>query len=397
MGSCGKQRRVMAEPRENQAHITFRTYNPFEHIDLAENIWELLQEKCRHSFFSSWGWVSTWIRSLPAMCRVQLIVGYRGGDPVLAFFIGANKGFKYRVLPTSTMSLNATAQPRYDSLYIEYNTILYDESAESVVGEFKKFICTLPWDELVLPGLSPRFARDFALTNTLKCESSYVLSEEVCNSYWVELEKIRTFDYDYFKLLSANKRSQIRRSIKQYELDGELAVEESATAEEAIGMYEELAALHQFEWKKRGEPGAFSNEYFYLFHRELIRSRFKHDEIQLLRIRSGTNTIGILYSFVYQGEVLFYQSGFRYSTENVHRPGLVSHYLAVLHNARKGMKTYDFLAGDSAYKSSLSTDSTTMCWVKLVKNRRRLRLEKNMLGFKRQLRSLVAGLQRSGT
>jgi CelD/BcsL family acetyltransferase involved in cellulose biosynthesis len=153
--------------------------------------------------------------------------------------------------------------------------------------------------------------------------------------------------------------------------------------------------LHQIEWKKRGEPGAFSNEYFYLFHRELIRTRFDRNEIQLLRIRSGTITIGILYSFVYQGDVLFYQSGFRYSTENVHRPGLVSHYLAVLHNARKGMKTYDFLAGDSAYKSSLSTDSTTMCWLRFVRNRRRLCLEKNLLVFKRQLKSLASRLHRS--
>jgi hypothetical protein len=375
-----------SQDRGNQ--LQFKTYDPFENYERVEELWKTMLAKSQHSYFTSWGWISTWIKSLPVESGVKLSVGYRNDKPVLAFFMGNRRYRKYGLLPSHILSLNSTGNPHYDCLYIEYNSMLSDTTAGPLIQELSDYLGTLVWDEFILPGMSPGGLQDVEAINTVSPERFQVLSDTVSDSYYVDLEKIRAAGMDFMKLLSANKRSQIRRSIKQYELDGKVEAEEARGMDEALVMFDEMVAMHQAEWNRRGEPGVFSSRYLVQFHRELIRSRFDHHEIQLLKVRNNLKTIGYLYSFVYRGDVLFYQSGFSYNTENVYRPGLVSHYYAILHNTVKGMKTYDFLAGEADYKRSLSTNIVKMYWMRWIKSPRRYRIEKNLLALKNHVKSM---------
>jgi hypothetical protein len=378
---------VMSKSIGHEGRLLFQTYNPFEDYGPVEELWNIVLEKSRHSYFTSWGWISTWIKSLPAESGVRLIVGFQNDSPILAFFTGHRKYTKYGFLPSRTISLNSTGDHNFDRLYIEYNSILSDEFAGSFVQELLDYLASLGWDEFILPGLSSEFVQNHALQEVASGRF-HVLLDEVSNSYYVDLEKIRAAGMDYMKLLSANKRSQIRRSIKQYELEGKVEAEEARTPDEALAMFAELVVMHQQEWNRRGEPGVFAGRFMLQFHQELIRSRFDHGEIQLLRIRTPSTTLGYLYSFMYRGEVLFYQSGLKYAAGNVYRPGLVSHYFAILYNAGKGMLKYDFLAGESDYKRSLSTDSTSMYWMRWIKSQPRFLVERNILALKNRIKSM---------
>lgn len=377
----------MSNQQSETPPLRFQVYNPFRNFERVEEIWKTMLAKSRHSYFTSWGWISTWIKSLPAASEVELFVGYRGDAPVLAFFMGSREYRKYGLLPSRILSLHATGNPYYDCLYIEYNSILNDATAGAFFRELCAYLNNLRWDEIVLPGLSSEFFRGSEAPGADYSGNFYVLFDAIENSYYVDLEKIRSAGMDLLKLLSANKRSQIRRSIRQYELQGPVQIEEAASADEALAMLEDLAAAHQREWNRRGEPGVFSNRYLRQFHQELVRARFDYGEIQLLKISANAKPIGYLYNFVYRENVLFYQSGFQYGAENVYRPGLVSHYYAILHNAAKGLKTYDFLAGESEYKKSFSTDSTQMYWMRWIKNPRRYFIEKNIIAVKNRVKS----------
>jgi CelD/BcsL family acetyltransferase involved in cellulose biosynthesis len=213
--------------------------------------------------------------------------------------------------------------------------------------------------------------------------------DRVAKSHFVELHKIRDAGMDYLSLLSANKRSQIRRSIKQYEVDAKIQSQQATSAEEALVMLDELARLHEQAWQNRGKTGAFSNKYFFEFHKNLVRNHFCTGSIQLLHIFSEKETIGYLYNFIHHRKVLFYQSGLNYSAGNHYRPGLVSHYYAILHNAVQNMDTYDFLAGDAEYKRSLATDSVPMYWVRLIRSRQRYGLETGSKKIKQAIRTLL--------
>ena len=372
----------------NIDHLNIKYYNPFNDFEPVEIIWCSLLEKTNHSYFLSWGWMANWIKSLPSASDLRLVVGYIEKDPVFAFFVGTKKMRKYGFLPTRIMSLNSSADPYFDKLFIEHNSILVDQSITLREKVFHAILSLQDWDEFILPGISPEFLENGRLFSNKHSQRLNFLIDESMQSFFVELDKIRAAGMSYLQILSANKRSQIRRSIKQYEKDGKIQIVEAASVDECRTMFDALVSLHQQEWAKREISGAFSNNYLYQFHLDLISSRFANREIQLLHIFNNKMTIGYLYNFTYRGNVLFYQSGFNYMNENIYRPGIVSHYFAILYNASKNYLIYDFLAGDSAYKSSLSTNSIPIYWARLIKKRWRWLLVKKVFEVKNLLERL---------
>ncbi len=373
---------AVADQPPGKHNLAFKIYNPFADFETVRALWLAMLDQSAHGFFTSWGWISTWLNSLPETSNVRLVVGYHGEEAVEALFVGGAARRRYRFLPSKILSLNSTGNPYYDKLYIEDNSILLKPGASFRPGEILGFLDFFAWDEFHLPGASGDFMGQPGLFGRRRGVG--LLVDEAADAHFVRLEKIREANMDYYKLLSANKRSQIRRSIKQYELDGALQVREAESAGEALEMLNSLAALHQQAWEKRGDPGAFANDHFRRFHRELVGSRFGKGEIQILRVFNDKMTIGYLYNFIFKKHVLFYQSGLNYENANIYRPGLVAHYYAVLHNAQKGMDVYDFLAGNDDYKKSLSTDSRPMQWSRLVKGKRRLFLEQMAAGLRRR-------------
>ncbi len=68
--------------------LKFAEYHPKTDIALIEQYWRGLLKECPHHYFLSWGWMSTWLNSLPAEHGVRLVVGFQEdkNEPVLAFF-----------------------------------------------------------------------------------------------------------------------------------------------------------------------------------------------------------------------------------------------------------------------------------------------------------------------
>lgn len=186
---------------------------------------------------------------------------------------------------------------------------------------------------------------------------------------------------DYLSLLSANTRAQIHRSCRLYGHPESLGCEVASDPQSAIDIYHELIGLHQDTWANRNKEGAFFSDFMRQFHRQLIQSRFEHDEIQLIRIKCKNNTIGCLYNFVYRNNVYFYQSGIHYASDKQLKPGLITHVEAIQYNATAGHKTYDFLGGDSRYKMSLATHHNRLISVRLQKPLLKFRIENALKTF----------------
>lgn len=342
-------------------------------------------EKTPHGYFNSWGWVSVWLASLPDDQEIRLLAAFLGDEPVMGLFIGRTRGLRYGFLPSHTFAMNATGNPRFDQILIEYNRAIIAPGFEPNWTELWEAVGH--WDEFILPGI----ASDFTKTIESQIDAIgkfHLITDKVENSYWVDLQKIRSANMDYLSLLSSNRRSQIRRSLREYTQEGEIKIRQAGSRSEALEMYTDLIELHQREWKKRGKLGAFANDYFCTFHQSLINERFESGEIQLLRVDVDMRPIGFLYSFSYQERVYFYQSGFSYGEGNAQRPGLVSHYLAILHNANLGLGIYDFLAGEAQYKSSLATHSEIISWVRLIHGSARLQFEESLLAIRNRIKSM---------
>ncbi len=371
------------------AHLKFAQYHPVDDYSLVEKHWCALLQECQHHYFLSWGWMSTWLKSLPAQHGVRLIVGFLGDAPALAFFAGLSSKKWGKLFRSQVVSLNTTGIPFFDKIYLEYNTALIRPGltidAEGLLHALDGFA----WDEFYLPGLSAQFVKQFDDLMNDSTRFSLVVEQKSAASY-IDLEQVREAGMDYLRFVSPNKRNQIRRSIKEYEKDGKIEIQAAKTPHEALEFLDKLAALHQKEWQERGVKGAFSNEYFFQFHRDLVSGRFPHGEIQVLSISTPHTVLGYLYSFIYNNRVYFYQSGLNYLPGNVYRPGLVSHYHAILFNTEAGKSVYDFMAGEADYKTSMATGTEDVYWVRVYRNRLVFLSWRYFAAFKNQVKLVPA-------
>lgn len=351
--------------------------------DLAPS-WLDLQSRAAASYFTSWGWIGCWLRHLPASVRPQLLHARLGASTVGLAVIVRRRIWRQKIFPSNALFLNETGDPRFDHLTLEHNGILVDTrvSYPVVPGCIRFLLDHDPhWDELVLNRVSNPGAFRYAIPPS---SHAALLHDAVRPCHYVDLTAVKHGD-DYLARLSANTRYQLRRSLRQYERQGDLTVEAARSAEEADAFLGELKSLHQAYWRQKGRGGAFANPFFERFHRSLIADRFACGEIQLLRIRAGTEPIGYLYNLLLDGHVCNYQSGFVYSDKNSVKPGFVSHYLAILHNLRAGARLYDFLASDDRYKRSLGTHSREMVSLCVQRKRVKFRLGRRLRRLKQRL------------
>ncbi|MBX3412969.1 MAG: GNAT family N-acetyltransferase [Pirellulales bacterium] len=358
---------------------------PLTDVAVLESLWKALAPLCEHSFFNSWSWIGCWLECLPETIRPLVLRVEQAGQLLgLGLFV-PRKVRRRGVVRSRVLCLHEVGDPDCDALRIEHNGLLVQRGREEVVARgVVAYLDRAPaWDEIFLSGM----AADNALLGTAAAaaSSARLVIESREPSLFVDLEALRRDGADYLSRLSGNTRSQIRRSMREYETRGPLTIVAAASVEEAESYLGELARLHQQLWTSRGEAGAFAGEFFSRFHRTLVRQCFAAGNIQLLRIAAGEATIGYLYNFVSGGHIAFYQSGFAYDENPKLKPGLVSHTLAIELNRQLGHRVYDFLASEAQYKRSLATDSQEMVWAVLQRPRLQFDLERRLRQLKRQM------------
>ncbi|MFQ5642240.1 MAG: GNAT family N-acetyltransferase [Thiogranum sp.] len=342
--------------------------------------WQQLERKVKPVYFLSWGWTGTWLRLLPDTITPQVLTArYRDETVGLAILVRNTRSGRHLVTSAKTLVLNETGNPDYDLLTIEYNDFLVlKEYQTEITGACLKHLLNRldDWDEILIraadsgselanPGLPGR------------CGLGLKISQEQ-PSWYVDLQALREGGKTYLDSLSSNTRYQIRRATRECEKCGELEFSTAGSSEEALDYLSRLSKWHHEYWRGKGHDGCFSNPFLLEFHQSLIRDRFEHGEIQLVRIRTGDTELGYLYNLVTDNQVFFYQSGFNYAAGKKLKPGLIAHYKAIEYNFEQGMSVYNFLASDDRYKRSLSTDRHRLIWVSLQKDRLRFRLENTL-------------------
>lgn len=342
--------------------------------DLAEieRIWLALTAAGAPSYFLSWGWMQTWVRALPPSVNLQLAVFENGGEPVMAGFLGHTNVTRRKIFRSKAYLLNETGHRPYDQVFVEYNSLI---GRPDLPVRLDEIVSLLPgkWDELCLSGVDPERIPGACMEQKAGNLRLYVVNR--MPSPYVDLEAVAAKKGDYLSLLSSNTRSQIRRSTKLYQQRGPVETRAAEDLPTALAYYAEMKDLHEKSWRAKGDTGAFANPWFDNFHRSLIEGRFGHGEIQLIRVTAGADPIGVIYNFVLDGRVYYYQAGFRFEEDNKLKAGYTGHTEAILHNYRAGHKRYEFLAGYEDYKLRLSTGHAVLVWARLQKPRLKFAIE----------------------
>jgi CelD/BcsL family acetyltransferase involved in cellulose biosynthesis len=338
--------------------------------------WRELEGRAESSFFQSWGWVGSWLRTLPPEARPLVLMGWDGDRLVALAALGRAAERRRGVVRSRTLRVSETGQPALDTLTVEHNGLLLEAGREAEVLARLLPVLTrqgLPWDELVVSGLDaaalPRYreaARGAGLWPRVRLSRP---------GFFVDLEAVRAEGGDFLATLGASARQQIRQSLRGYARSGPITLREAGSPEEALAFLEALRELHQRRWEARGQPGAFGSEFARAFHQALIRECLPRGEVQLAAVFAGDAPLGYVYNFRYRGAVSNYQGGFVYGPEPWRRPGLVAHALLVQQALERGLRRYDLLMGDQRYKRSLAREREEMVWLRIQRPRLRFALE----------------------
>ena len=372
----------MSNYSEVTSQLSFQRMDFRDHRDEIKKLWLELQSRTTSSYFQSWGWVNVWLDTIPENINVDFVLARKDGEPYCCFFMGVKKGLRHWFFYKTRAYLNETGDYEIDDLTIEYNMAL-GSTAE------------LDWSELLKNHLFDdveeihfnNITHDTFLQLSRDCEP-LLNSYRQTSCYYVDLNKIRESGKNHLAFLSSNKRLQIRRSLAYYTESGPIEIREAGNVKEALTSMTRLSKLHQARWTKKGSPGSFASSYFLCFHEKLIEQRFAAGEIQILEFTNTKGAIGYLYNLVQGNSVFYYQSGFNFESGqgNIARPGMVCHHLAIEYNLDKGRDTYNFLAGDSQFKRSLSTDKDQLHSVIVARNDYKWKLEKSLLAIKKLMK-----------
>jgi hypothetical protein len=321
---------------------------------------QLAESSPYSSFFLSADWTAAWLEIFGDLLQPEILVFEARGEAVGACLLveRTERRGPFRV---RRVYLNTGGEDPTERSSMEFNNILCRSGWEQgVAAALGAQLRALKWDEFAAPGFCPGQVLRWLETEALPGLAS---STSLLPSFYVDLARLRQSNTPYESTLSLNTRQQLRRSLKLYGRQGTLRTEVARDLPSAQAMFEGMIELHQRTWSARGEPGAFGSGRKVAFHRALILRAFSRGAIQMLRVTAGQKTVGVLYNFVQNGKVYYYQCGLNYSQDKHLKPGLVTHTCAIRYCLEQGLDDYDFLAGDARYKRSLAKDSRPLAWV----------------------------------
>ena len=344
--------------------------------DLAAS-WMELESRAEAGFFLSWRWIGSWLRATGAR---PLLVRAAEGNRTVALGLLVPSRRKRFFVSVKQLCLHETGLAGQDAVMIEHNNFLLAQQAPpGLVAEMLRTVraAAPAWDEIVLGGVSPNLLAD------VEAAGLTVVTDRISPDFGVVLSGLPGRWEDS---LSPNQRAQLRQSRSFAERLGPLALKAANNPSQALEFFEKMTVLHTAYWQGRGKPGAFASAFARAFHREIITSQDAPGEVELLELSAGQEVLGYLYNFQYGARVYSYQSGFAYSDDNRHRPGLLAHALAIERARDRGLRVYDFLAGDAPYKARLGERLGEVVWCRGQRNRPLLASERAARAFYQRLR-----------
>ena len=321
------------------------TFAPLRDLAALEPAWRALEAHAAPSFFQSWTWVGCLAERRypdPWLLRAE-----RGGRCVGLALCNRRDG---------RLWLHESGAAALDAVYIEHNGVLLAQDAADLLPACLAALLATR-RTLRLSGV------DAAHLAALRAQGAVRVRHAAAAPY-VALATLPAGPDAYLASRSANTRQQLRRSDRRLGGAAGIRVTRAAGLAQALAFLDALAELHQASWVARGRPGAFANPDFRRFHAALLARALPRGEAELLRIDGAAGVIGYLYNFRLGDRVLAYQSGFDYAAAGRHgKPGLTCHHAAIRRARADGVAVYDFLAGDSRYKTSLAAAATPLYWL----------------------------------
>ncbi|MFT6071525.1 MAG: hypothetical protein ACJARD_001082 [Alphaproteobacteria bacterium] len=333
-------------------------------LDYIRSHWRKLEaESTDHSIFQSWDWIECWLETAKKFVRPVLFKN-DSNKVVGICFVGFSKSYDYKFFGFHTIYPFLTGKLAIDVISSEYNAVLF-------LPEYRHIVHETLIDFLLNNKKTSKYSRILLQRVPCKYLENYkkIADENDCcfdlyktePSAAVDLQHLRDDNLECNHYFSKSLRYTIRRSTKEYEKQfGSIQFERADNVTQAQNWFQELGKLNQIRFQSKNQKSAWDYPNLVQMNRVFINRQFSSGNVEIVRLRAGTTTIGYLYNFVYRGVVYFYMSGIRYEKSNLFAPGLMIHEHTIYDHFNNKNTIYDFMAGDQSYKYRLGKHSLDM-------------------------------------
>lgn len=366
---------LRSPPMHNELRTTI--YNHLQWADVR-HLWLLLVTTSPYaSFFLSCEWVESWLEFYGDLLKPQILIFTDEGNTVGACLLVERTIFRGPV-PVRCIFLNTAGEDEIEETCADFNNLLCLEGCEEAMA-------MALWAHLEQRNPDEISATGFAMGRPLDALAGAFNGrtqlERIERSFYVDLAQLRNDNCLYLMALRQSARTNVRRAYRKY---GTVELTAAENISDALDMFEELVDLHQRTWNSRGRPGSFASRRTLGFIQCLIRRGLPTGAVLILRVKSGSQTIGILLQFVFRRKVNYYAGGLCYREDPQFSPGIVSLVAGINYCLERGFDEVDFLAGESEYKKQLSTGSRNLSWTVFQKPSAKMQLIRIVQGIKRR-------------
>lgn len=280
------------------------------------------------------------------------------GDTLVGLAPLLARPFKHRPgIPFRRLEMLASGEDEADESCSEYLSVIAAKgSEEAVAAAFARALASGEagaWDELVIPGMNGSIPFPGLLKDELAKAGLLVELEQRETAPFIPLPQ--SFDA-YLGLLKQNKRGQLKKSLRALDqwAGGTPTFEHVKTPEQLAEGRKILEALHRERWP---EGGVYRSKAFCEFQDRVMPRLLAIGALDVGWMLVGGKPVSAYYNLRWNGHVGHYQSGRKLDAPDDARVGVTMHALLVKQLIDEGMREYDFLAGVSQYKMSLSLET----------------------------------------
>jgi CelD/BcsL family acetyltransferase involved in cellulose biosynthesis len=296
--------------------------------------WNDMLQKCTHTIFSTWEWLSTWWKYFGSDKELMLLLAEENGKiiGIAPLMYSVHKMFGLR---RGKIEFIGAPSSDYNDFIIAKN---YNECIELFIEHLNKI--PEKWSCIDLLDIPER-----AKYLPFLAKISKIL-KRVHECPFIPLPS--SYE-DFLRRFNSGKRKYFRKNLNRIERAFDVEFVDYSSPELCGEGMRLLFDLHQKRWASKGFAGAFAYPKFRDFHLEIAKTFAQKNWLSLYALKLSGEIAAVDYGFKYNSKCCSYLTGFdpKYAYYSV---GNILRLLIIRRLVREGQTEFDFLRGAEEYK-----------------------------------------------
>jgi hypothetical protein len=349
--------------------------NEQEFKNIAKDWDELLEKSSSNIIYLNWKWLYTWYTIFKKDRELNILLVYENEELIGIAPLIRRTIKKYGLLTIRRLEFLATGEDAEDEICSLYLDIIFQIEKEKLVFTAiydHLFNNSDSWDEIVLlEVLRPEKYKKYFQGNKHKIS---IYHKET--SYYVDLPDSWQAYMDNF---SAKRRKTINNGRNRLKKNETFELYITDCKEKIYDDYYWLAKLHQMRQKTKNSKGVFASKKFNQFHKDILEYYFDKNQILLFFIKIQNEPVGVLYSFLYNGVILAYQTGFNPEILPTVGVGKQTFHYSIEYGIENKFHEFDMQVGaENSYKAEWSPSSRKLYGVQIYGNSLKANIAKTL-------------------